>query len=81
MPTEKMFPIQADHGRHKRSAGSVPWSVAEVAYQTYSKLYGSNQSLERLAERGGFGWSELVNLIQGKSHLDFTSLSESKVVE
>jgi hypothetical protein len=61
-PKEPLFPIQGDRNR---SAGHVPWSVATAAYATYSRLYGTGQSLERLAERGGFSWSELVWLLQG----------------
>lgn len=37
----------------------IPWSTAEIIYRAYSRLYGTSQSLERLAERGGFGWSEV----------------------
>lgn len=38
---------------------SIPWSVAEKAYGVYSDRYGRDQSLERLAERGGFGAEEM----------------------
>ncbi|MBE4747763.1 hypothetical protein G4177_06165 [Corallococcus sp. ZKHCc1 1396] len=38
---------------------SIPWSLAERAYADYSRRYGTSQSLERLAERGGFGPTEL----------------------
>lgn len=37
----------------------VPWSIAEQAYSVYSSKYGRGQSLERLAERGGFGHGEM----------------------
>ena len=46
----KMFPIQ--------KSNPIPWEEAERAYRTYARLYGGNQSLERLAERGGFGVRE-----------------------
>jgi xanthine/CO dehydrogenase XdhC/CoxF family maturation factor len=39
--------------------GSIPWEVAEIAYRAYAKRYGTDQSLERLAERGGLAKSEL----------------------
>jgi hypothetical protein len=38
---------------------AIPWATAEVIYQAYSALYGTSQSLERLHERGGFGWREV----------------------
>lgn len=59
----KMFPIQACRqittGPHPLS---IPWDVAELAYSKYAALYGRSQSLERLAERGGFGASEMDEL-------------------
>lgn len=56
----RRFPLQAD--RPDRAAPGpfeIPWSVAEIAYGAYAAKYGRSQSLERLAERGGFGWSEM----------------------
>lgn len=50
----KRFPIQG--------VGSVPWAAAEQAYRAYSARYGTEQSLERLAERGGFGLAEFAVL-------------------
>lgn len=50
-PAERMFPIQGWK--------SIPWSIAEKAYADYSRRFGKNQSLERLAERGGFGAEEM----------------------
>lgn len=37
----------------------IPWSVAEVVYKGYSQDYPGRQTLERLAERGGFSVWEL----------------------
>lgn len=57
---EKQFPIQGDYkDRVERPPGTVPWSIAEQAYSVYSSKYGRGQSLERLAERGGFGHGEM----------------------
>lgn len=52
----RRFPIQG--------GPCVPWSVAEVAYATYYAHHKS-QTLERLAERGGFGIQEFACLHQG----------------
>jgi hypothetical protein len=46
----------------KRS--SIPWWLAEEAYKVYSAHFGNDQSLERLAERGGFGREELLWLLR-----------------
>lgn len=65
--TEKMFPIKSEHSIKERlPGGAIPWAVAEVAYREYSRRYINGQSLERLAERGGFGWYELAMLLCGE---------------
>lgn len=60
------FPIQANFGPDRRAESTIPWWLAEIAYREYSKQYGTKQSLERLAERGGFGRKELMYLLTGK---------------
>lgn len=59
------FPIQ---GSPTAPPGHIPWWLAEIAYASYSTALASAgaQSLERIAERGGFGWSELGNLLDGR---------------
>jgi hypothetical protein len=54
----KLFPIQRDRDA-KPHPMRIPWSVAELAYSVYSARYGTSQSLETLAERGGFGAGEM----------------------
>jgi hypothetical protein len=54
-PDQRRFPIQR---AGTLPAGSVPWSLAETAYAGYAAEHGTDQSLERLAERGGFCWAE-----------------------
>jgi len=55
------FPIQIERGG---DGSTIPWWLAEVAYKSYARCFGRDQSLERLAERGGFGRDELVGLIR-----------------
>jgi hypothetical protein len=50
---ERMFPVQG--------GPQISWSTAEQAYEVYSHCYGREQTLERLAERGGF-WVNEVEL-------------------
>lgn len=57
----KKFPIQRCYD--KDEFREVDWDIAEIAYFEYTAQYGRSQSLERLAERGGFGAKELVNLL------------------
>ena len=56
--SEKLFPMQ--------DGPPVTWVIAEMIYELYSAIYPPpNQSLERLGERGGFGWAE-VKLLRDK---------------
>lgn len=64
MTAERMFPIQTERGA-KPHPVRIPWSIAERAYSVYAARYGGGQSLERLAERGGFGPSEMDMFLPG----------------
>lgn len=66
----RRFPIQ--------TGLSVSWAAAERAYATYAAMFGRQQTLERLAERGGFGLREYCWLYLGKA--DGGSLSEDAMV-
>ena len=57
--TAKRFPIQG-------FPLGVPWEAAERAYETYVARCGRAQSLQRLAERGGFGLYEFAFLYLGQ---------------
>jgi hypothetical protein len=46
--------------RPARSAGTISWAEHLEAFAAYAGKYGSSQSAERLAERGGFGYGELI---------------------
>ena len=67
-------PVQADNGAHlpadhpHRPDGAMPrgtiaWSEHVEAYGHYSAKHGRSQSAERIAERGGFSYRELVSLL------------------
>jgi hypothetical protein len=58
-------PVQADHSRKGHAAGTVPWNVHEQAWQQYAALGHGRQSVERIAERGGFGYDEIACLLAG----------------
>lgn len=60
------FPLQVTRDtKTKPGPVSVPWVVAERAWAAYSQIYGRDQSVERLAERGGFDWAEMDRLFPG----------------
>ena len=63
------FPIQ--------KVGMIPWSLAEQAYKVYAARYGRGQSLERLAERGGFGLAELGDLLLRDERMRTDSAQET----
>ncbi len=66
------FPIQSDYKNPPSGKGPaivqnrshVPWWLAEIAYEEYKANFGDSQSLERIAERGGFEREELIALIR-----------------
>jgi hypothetical protein len=60
---ERRAPVQGDprikEGLPGNRPGTITWSEHLEAYADYAKRYGTSQSAERLAERGGFGYREL----------------------
>lgn len=52
-------PVQGSR-EHNKPDGSISWEEHLLAYEVYAARYGSSQSAERIAERGGFSWSELL---------------------
>lgn len=59
----KMFPIQIPYKRAAPHPLQIPWDVAELAYSVYSARFGRGQSLERIAERGGFSPNEMDDFV------------------
>jgi len=61
------FPIQAEvaiNGRWGRRAGcTIPWWLAEAIYEQYEKRFHTGQTLERIAERGGFCREEVLDYL------------------
>lgn len=51
------FPLQVVNIRE------LPKVIAEEAYKEYAKRYGTDQSIKRLGERGGFGAAEIAILL------------------
>ena len=66
MEEVKSFPIQADWSANAKRlpATQIPWWLAKEAYEYYVERFGDQQSLERLAERGGCGRYELLKLLR-----------------
>lgn len=75
MTTPKRAPVQDEdpkyhrpgydkwRGHPKMPSGTVTWEEHLEAYAAYAKRYGHQQSAERLAERGGFGYYEISDLL------------------
>ena len=59
--SERRFPIQGGL--------TISRDAAQRAYDHYVKLYGRQQSLDRLSERGGFGIREFVELWYGRKDM------------
>lgn len=43
--------------------GTITWEEHQRAWEAYAEKYGRTQSAERIAERGGFSYSELEKLL------------------
>ena len=55
-------PVQGEYGRGDKPAvapGTITWEEHLEAYAGYAAKYGTSQSAETLAARGGFGYREL----------------------
>jgi len=64
----KRAPVQGgDHGIPNGApgygAGTISWAEHELAYATYARDHGRDQSAQRIADRGGFGYAELVEYL------------------
>ena len=63
MTAEKRAPVQGEHHRGANwrfKPGTISWSEHVEAHTEYVKRYGNDQSAERIAERCGFSYGELV---------------------
>lgn len=62
--THKRVPVQGDYAKEERkykNAGTISWSEHLEIYKVYvEKFGGSGQSPERVAERGGFSYNEII---------------------
>lgn len=73
MNQERRVPVQGDgswwlRADDKRTIGShypgtISWTEHELAWNGYDKKYGCGQSAERIAERGGFSYIEIVEYL------------------
>lgn len=50
-------------GQPGHGAGTIAWAEHELAWGAYAERYGRNQSAERIDERGGFGYLELIKFL------------------
>ena len=59
-------PVQANRatdGRRPHGHGTISWSEHLQAWNGYAARHGTAQSAQRMAERGGFDWPELVEFL------------------
>ena len=59
---QRRAPVQAERAPVK-PAGTIAWSEHLEAWRGYDAKWNCEQSAERIAERGGFGYLELVDLL------------------
>lgn len=72
MTLERRTKVQEDAGWRRSPAkrpagahgpGTITWTEHEEIWRAYAKQYGTGQSAERIAERGGFGYQEATLLL------------------
>jgi hypothetical protein len=75
-----MFRLLQDYEKRPRPIGweYIPWSLAEEAWEGYKKAGHGSQSLERIAERGGFSRQEVACALEG--HYNDTSKEHTTCV-
>jgi len=74
---ERREPVQADFARgHQRPAGTITRTEHLAIWEVYARRYGRNQSADRIAERGGFGYHEIV-VITGRPPQTWRALIDS----
>ena len=57
------FPNEADDRPFPMLDGPpITWKLAEVIYTAYRHLFHNDQTLEQIAQRGGFGWAEVATM-------------------
>lgn len=63
--SEKRFPIQGERTVEgaRLPSTDVSWELGEIAYEAYAKTHGRRHSMERIAERAGFGISKFALLL------------------
>lgn len=62
--SDKRFPVLRPGPLGRLKPRTIPWRMAELVYEEYSRKYGTSQSLERIAERGGFGDEEILDFLE-----------------
>lgn len=55
-------PVQGSW-RDKQKPGTISWDEHVRAHKAYVEKWRSSQSAERIAERGGFSYDELVDFL------------------
>lgn len=59
---KKLAPVQGNYTL-RLPGGSIPWPIYLLAMEEYNKNH--SQTPQRLAERGGFDWAELIACLRG----------------
>lgn len=64
MSDELLAPVQGEWRKDKkRPAGTISWDEHLEAWKVYDEKFRSDQSAERIAQRGGFSYEELVEFL------------------
>lgn len=61
MSESKKAPVQETRGI--AGPGTIDWEEHERVWTAYAAKYGGYQTAQRIAERGGFSYAELVEFL------------------
>lgn len=59
---ERRAPVQ-ENREHGKPSGTISWDEHLEAWQEYARQHGRGQSAERIAERCGFCYGEIVHFL------------------
>lgn len=64
MSSDRRAPVQGEpHSRPPIPPGTIAWEEHEEIWRAYHAKWGNDQTAERIAERFGFGYLEIIDLI------------------
>ena len=65
---QNLYPVHCENWSDRNQAEYIPYDI--IAPHEEQALSNHGQTLKRLAERGGLGWSEILAILTGRKWAD-----------